>query len=151
MICSIEVKFLKWTMLAVLAAGVATVNPRAEAQAVPVPVPIADAPIVGGGTSPYCSTNIPVYYKSPTAVVSGVTYTTAGESEGDGCPGTQASVSGATSALVDSYGNVFFSDTGHDTLRVLYEGGAAVAQAIVNAQATPTTLTTSNLQKGHVY
>jgi NHL repeat len=149
MIRRIEAKFSKWIMLAVMAAGIVTADPRTEAQA--VPVPIADAPIVGGGTSPYCSTNIPVYYKSPTAVVSGVTYNTAGESEGDGCPGTQAAVSGATSVLVDSYGNVFFTDTGHDTLRVLYEGGAAVAQAIVNAQATPTTLTTSNLQKGHVY
>lgn len=123
--------------------------PRSSAQA--VPLPIADAPLAGQGASPYCSTNIPVYYKSPTTVVSGTTVTTAGESEGDGCPAANTVNSGMVGVAVDSYGNVFFADNGHRAIRVIYEGGAAVAQAIVNAQPTPTTLTTSNLQKGYVY
>ena len=52
---------------------------------------------------------------------------------------------------VDSYGNIFFIDENHHSLRVVYKGGAAVANAIVAAQVPPTTLTPANLIPGYVY
>src|SRR5579871_6044052 len=120
MISRSEWKIVKGTMCAVaLWASLPALHSVAQV----VPVPIAAAPLAGQGTAPYCSTNIPVYYKSPTTTISGTTYTTAGESEGDGCPAANAVVSGVVGVAVDSYGNVFFADNGHRTIRVIYQGG----------------------------
>jgi sugar lactone lactonase YvrE len=72
---------------------------------------------------------------------------------GDGCPANTAILNAPGAAVVDSYGNVYFSDGGHYTVRVVYEGGAALAQAIVNANPQTTTLTVASIMShpGYVY
>ena len=131
-----KMKFVK-TIWA-LAAGAMMYAPKGEAQA--IPVPIAAAPFAGL-VATGCSTSIPLYTQPGTTA----------ENVGDGCPATDASFSGIGGIAIDSYGNVFIADNSHDEIRVIYEGGAALAQAIVTAQPAGGTLTTINIQKGYIY
>ncbi|GGG85742.1 pectinesterase family protein [Edaphobacter dinghuensis] len=86
-------------------------------------------PILGGFTAP---------------TASGVACAGAGggsslDSKGDGCPFYQtAAGSGPQGIAVDSFGNVIFGDDGSSLLRVLYMGGAAMANAITVNNPTVT-------------
>lgn len=112
--------------LAAVAATVAlgTTHGVVQAQTV-VPVPIISniiglAPNVPASIP--CSTDIPTFNFSPGPA-----------NYGDGCPGNQATLSAPYSVSTDSLGNIYISDYSHFALRVLYNGGAALAAAIVAA------------------
>jgi polygalacturonase/sugar lactone lactonase YvrE len=61
------------------------------------------------------------------------------DTKGDGCPFYQtAAGSGAQGIAVDALGNVIFGDNGSSLLRVLYMGGAAMANAITVNNPTVT-------------
>ena len=66
---------------------------------------------------------------------------------GDGCLPTQA-VMTPYSTTVDSYGNIYIADYGDTAIRVVYEGGSALAAAIVAANPTVTGLTP---KAGYIY
>ena len=72
---------------------------------------------------------------------------TAINSIGDGCPPTQA-VMTPYSTTVDNYGNIYIADYGNLAIRVVYEGGSALAAAIIAANPTVTGLTP---QPGYIY
>jgi sugar lactone lactonase YvrE len=61
---------------------------------------------------------------------------------GNGGAALAAGISGPVGVSVDTYGNIFISDTGDDLLRVLYEGGpvsAVPGLAVAAAAFTPST------------
>lgn len=136
-------KFRRFAMVA-LATGLIVQSHLSQAQVVPVPFAAQPFAGINATTTTFspCATSIPDFQ------VPGVTPV---YNWGDGCPANTISASSPLGLAVDSYGNVFFADSGHDTIRVVYEGGAALAQAIVNANPQTTTLTTGNIQKGYVY
>ncbi len=77
-------------------------------------------PILGGFTAP-----------SAAGVACAAGGGTSLDAKGDGCPFYQTVAgSGVQGIAVDSYGNVIFGDNGSTLLRVLYVGGAAMANAI---------------------
>jgi sugar lactone lactonase YvrE len=99
-----------------------------------VPVPFAGT-LAGGGT--VCATSLPVFAVSGT-----------GAKYGDGCPATQAVLNTPVAVATDSFGNVFVADQTYQLIRVIYNGGTALATA----------LATSNVQnpglipvKGNIY
>jgi sugar lactone lactonase YvrE len=67
---------------------------------------------------------------------------------GDGCLATQATLNGPYSATVDSLGNVYIGDYNAYSVRVVYQGGAALAAAIIAANPQATNLVP---QAGHIY
>jgi sugar lactone lactonase YvrE len=118
--------------LAVVAMGM-TGGARAQAPTVvPIPFGSAIAGLAIGSTSTLCSVDIPTY--------SAVVHT------GDSCLPTQASLLTPYNTAVDSLGNIYIGDYGHYELRVIYNGGAAVAAAIIAANTTAVTP-----QAGHIY
>jgi len=119
-----------------LALGAATLLAlaTAPAQAQSVPVPFAGL-LAGGGT--VCASSIPVY-----------AYTGTGKTFGDGCPATQSVINVPVAVATDSYGNVFIADQNDDLVRVVYNGGTALANAIIAANVQTTGLV---LQKGYIY
>lgn len=128
--------------LAVAAATVAlgSVNLAARAQTV-VPVPIVSnlIGIAPGGSVTACSSSvdIPTFAVSPGPV-----------HYGDGCLANQATLSAPYSVSTDSLGNAYISDYSHFALRVLYNGGTALAAAIVAANPNVSNLVP---QPGYVY
>ena len=106
----------------------------ASARAQSVPVPFAGL-LAGGGT--VCSASLPVFAVTGT-----------GAKYGDGCPATQATLNVPVALATDSFGNVFIADQTFQLVRVVYNGGSALATA----------LATSNVQnpglvpvKGNIY
>ncbi|MDR3735528.1 MAG: hypothetical protein P4L10_08340 [Acidobacteriaceae bacterium] len=119
---------------AMLAAIAVTGAARAQApNVVPIPFASAIAGLAIGSSSTLCSNDTPTY--------NAVVHT------GDGCLPTQASFLTPYTSVVDSLGNVYIGDYGHYELRVIYNGGAALAAAIAAAN------TNSSLvpQVGHIY
>ena len=106
--------------------------PLARAQS--VPVPFANT-LAGGGT--ICASSIPVY-----------AYTGTGAKYGDGCPATQATLNVPVAVATDSFGNVFIADQTNDLVRVVYNSGTALANAIIAANIQTTGLVP---QKGYIY
>jgi len=107
-------------------------GPLARAQSVPVPFA---GLLAGGGT--VCSASLPVFAVTGT-----------GAKYGDGCPATQATFNTPVALASDSFGNVFVADQTYQLVRVVYNGGTALAAA----------LTASNVQnsglvpvKGNIY
>ncbi len=102
---------------------------------VPVPFGQVYAGIAPGGTATACSstTDIP---------------TTTGTHTGDGCLATQATLLTPYSATVDALGNVYIGDYGDYALRVVYQGGSALAAAIVAANPAVANLVPT---PGHIY
>jgi sugar lactone lactonase YvrE len=119
--------------LAPLAPLLALATSSARAQSVPIPFASL---LAGGGT--VCSSSLPVY------TVSG----TGGAKYGDGCPAAQATISAPVAIASDTYGNVFIADQNDMLVRVVYNGGTALAAAIVAANPKVTGLTP---QKGYIY
>ncbi len=122
--------------LAILLAAAAT----AGAQTVlPVPFVSTVAGIAPGGASVACSStaDIPTFNVSPGPF-----------HNGDGCLATQATLLAPYSTAVDSLGNIYIGDYSHFELRVVYNGGASLAAAIVAANPSVTGLVP---QVGHVY
>jgi sugar lactone lactonase YvrE len=106
-------------------------------QAQSVPVSFANT-LAGGGT--VCSTGIPEFAVGKT----GATY-------GDGCPASQSVINTPVAVTTDIYGNVFIADQGEDLIRVVYNGGTALADAIVAANVQTTAIQTTGVQKGSIY
>ncbi len=106
---------------------------------VPIPIVTNLVGIPPGGSNTACSTtaDIPTFAVSPGPI-----------HYGDGCNGGQATLSAPYSVSTDSLGNVYISDYSHFALRVLYNGGAALAAAIVAANPTASGLVP---QPGNVY
>ena len=122
------------TLAATLAAAATTV---AQVPAL-VPVPFGQ---VFAGLAPGVT--------SATQCSSSVDYPTAtGVHLGDGCLPTQAILNTPYSATVDSLGNVYIGDYGDYTVRVVYQGGTALAAAIVAANPTNPGLVPT---PGHIY
>src|ERR1700691_3355529 len=96
---------------------------RAAAQTAPVAVPV---PIntgvagLGSAASSTCAANI--------LAADGVNY-------GDGCVGLLARLSSPQGAAIDSYGNVYVADYSDRLVRVVYNGGSALAAAITAANS----------------
>ena len=118
----------------VLAMTSATVQAQT---AVPVPFMSNVVGLAPGGTSTACTGDIPTFAVSPGPV-----------HYGDGCVGNQATLSAPYSISTDSLGNLYISDYNHFALRVLYNGGAALAAAIVAANPNVANLVP---QPGFVY
>jgi len=115
-------------------AALAVVFAPLNANAQSVPVPFAGL-LAGGG--PVCSASLSVFAVSGT-----------GAKYGDGCPATQATLNVPVAVATDSLGNVFIADQTYMLVRVVYNGGTALAAAI----------TASNVQnaglvpvKGNIY
>ena len=102
---------------------------------VPVPFGQVIAGIAPGGSATACSASSDL----PTA---------AGGHYGDGCLATQATLSAPYSATVDSLGNVYIGDYNDYILRVVYNGGTALANAIIAANPTNPGLVPT---PGHIY
>jgi sugar lactone lactonase YvrE len=119
---------------ATLAAAASTAGAQIPAL-VPVPFGQVYAGIVPGGSSTQCSSSVDY----PTAT---------GAHLGDGCLATQALLSAPYSATVDSLGNVYIGDYNDYVLRVVYQGGTALAAAIVAANPTNPGLVPT---PGHIY
>ena len=118
----------------ILTAAMAFALAPLSAHAQSVPVPFAGL-LAGGGT--VCSASLSVFAVSGT-----------GAKYGDGCPATQATLNVPVAVATDSYGNVFIADQTNMLVRVVYNGGTALAAAI----------TASNVQnpglvpvKGNIY
>jgi hypothetical protein len=113
---------IKWGFAGVVvAASLAAQSGWAQTAPAAVPVPFS-VDVAGTGTSAVttCTTGIPT--------VSGVSY-------GDGCPGPTAGLSSPQGAAVDKYGNVYVADYSDRLVRVVYNGGAALAAAITAANS----------------
>jgi len=119
-------------------AAVAAVDANAQT-IVPVPFVTTIAGIAPGGSSAACSTtaDIPTFNIAPGPF-----------HNGDGCIATQATLSAPYTATTDSLGNIYIGDYSHFELRVIYNGGAALAAAIVAANPSVTGLVP---QVGHIY
>jgi sugar lactone lactonase YvrE len=89
---------------------------------VPIPFVTTIVGVAPGGTSTACTNDIPTFAIAPGPI-----------HYGDGCVGTQATLSAPYSVSTDLLGNVYISDYNHFALRVLYNGGAALSAAIVAA------------------
>jgi hypothetical protein len=116
-------RFLRSAIPAAVLAAVCSGTP-AHAQAVPIPFA---GKLAGLGT--VCTGSIPTFAppgKTPLNV-------------GDGClPATQATFNTPVALGIDHYGNIFVADQSNNLIRVIYNGGDAMAAAIVasNVQAT---------------
>jgi sugar lactone lactonase YvrE len=106
--------------------------PVLRAQSVPVPFA---ATYAGAGT--VCATSLPVFAVSGT-----------GAKYGDGCPATQATLNVPVAVATDSYGNVFIADQTDMLVRVVYNGGTALAAAIATSNVQNPGLVP---QKGYIY
>jgi len=122
-----------WLAATVMAIAAAT----AGAQVVPIAIGSTIGGLAPGSGNAQCTTG---YATAP--VGSGPF------SYGDGCPATQATLSSPYAANVDSMGNVFVADYNHFELRVIYNGGSALAAAIVAANPWVSGLTPT---KGNMY
>jgi hypothetical protein len=107
-----------------------------------VPITFASnvAGIAPGGTSTACSStsDIPTFSGGPVVAVH----------YGDGCAPNQAVLITPYTTVADSLGNIYIADYGHYALRVIYNGGTALAAAIVAANPTITNLVPT---KGLIY
>ncbi|HEY0307528.1 MAG TPA: hypothetical protein VGB94_05165, partial [Acidobacteriaceae bacterium] len=119
-------------ILGVVAIG-AMGSARAQAPAV-VPIPFAStiAGLASGSSSVLCSSDIATF--------------SAAKHTGDSCLPTQASFLTPYAAVADSLGNIYIGDYGDYELRVIYNGGAALAAAIIAANTSAFTP-----QVGHIY
>ena len=111
--------------LRLAAAGVVLAALVGQAQnLVPIPIVTNLVGIPPGGSNTPCATtaDIPTFAANPGPF-----------HYGDGCSGSQATLLTPFSTAVDSLGNIYISDYGHFSLRVLYSGGAALSAAIVAA------------------
>jgi hypothetical protein len=123
-------------LLTFLAIAILTAAAHAQAPAlVPVPFGQVFAGIAPGGSATACSASSDL----PTA---------AGNHYGDGCLATQATLAAPYSATVDSLGNVYIGDYNNYLLRVVYNAGTALANAIVAANPTNPGLVPT---PGHIY
>src|SRR5580704_16178262 len=110
-----------WMSGAAAALALGMTSAAAQAQtAVPVPMMSNSIGLAPGSGSTACTGDIPTFAVSPGPV-----------HYGDGCVGNQATLSAPYSVSTDSLGNLYISDYNHFALRVLYNGGAALAAAIV--------------------
>ena len=111
-----------------------TIVATSTANSQSVPVPFAGL-YAGGGT--VCATSLPVF------AVAGN-----GAKYGDGCPATQATLNVPVATATDTFGNVFIADQTDMLVRVVYNGGAALAAAI-----TASNVQNANLVpvKGNIY
>lgn len=95
----------------------------AGAQSVPVAVPVPIATI-GAGTGQAgvstCTTGI---------------LSTAGSTLGDGCAPATAGLNSPQGVWVDAYNNIYIADYNNRAVRVVYNGGAALAAAITAANS----------------
>jgi hypothetical protein len=96
----------------------------AFAQTTPIPFASTYAGLATGTTPTpaVCSASLPVFAVSGT-----------GAKYGDGCPATQASLNTPVGVATDKYGNLFIADQTYQLIRVVYNGGTALATAIVNS------------------
>lgn len=117
---------------ALACAGIA----RAQAPAIvqlPFGSPVAGLAPGSGATQCSSSVDIP---------------TIKGNHYGDGCLATQAVLYAPASTAVDTFGNIYIADYSDLLLRVVYEGGAQVAAAIIAANPSASGLVP---QVGHIY
>ncbi len=123
---------------ATLALGLISSGLQAQT-VVPIPIISNVVGIAPGGSITACSaaTDIPTFTASPGPF-----------HYGDGCPASQATLSAPYSVSTDSLGNLYISDYNHFALRVLYNGGAALAAAIIAANPNVANLVP---QVGNVY
>ena len=106
-----------------------------EAKAQSAPVGIAST-ASGGGT--LCAGSILTY--APTAASQ--------KSVGDGCPATQSTMSAPVAMAIDRYNNVLISDQTNNLLRIIYNGGTAMANALIAANVLSPNLVPT---KGYIY
>ena len=124
--------YLHFKQAVLCAAALLALLSNARAQSVPIPFA---GTLAGGGT--VCATSLPVF------AVNG-----AGAKYGDGCPATQATLNVPVAAATDSLGNVFIADQTNQLVRVVYNGGTALAAAIVASNVQNTGLVPV---KGNIY
>ena len=129
---------LRFAAVAAVTLGLMCSTTQAQT-VVPVPIITTVVGIAPGGSIAACSptVDIPTFAASPGPV-----------HYGDGCPANQATLSAPYSVSTDSLGNLYISDYNHFALRVLYNGGAALAAAIVAANPSVANLVP---QVGNVY
>ena len=102
---------------------------------VPVPFVTSFAGLAPGSGATACPTSIQI----PTS---------RGVYVGDGCLPSQASLSAPTATAVDPYNNIYIADYSDHLLRVVYQGNAALAVAIVAANPQVANLVP---QPGNIY
>lgn len=103
-------------IVAVLALSLGSLQVRAQS----VPVPFAG--LFAGGATTFCSGSLPVVGTSTPA-----------RNFGDGCPATQSAINVPIGVATDSFGNVFIGDQTDMLVRVVYNGGTALAAALAAA------------------
>ena len=106
---------------AALLAAVFTLRAAGQSAPAAVPVPITTA-LVGDGVAPLA-----------TNTCSNGILATNGSAYGDGCVAAQGLLSSPQGAAVDSYGDVFVADYSDRLVRVVYNGGPAIAALITAA------------------
>jgi len=107
--------------------------PWANAQNVPIPFA---STVAGGGV--VCANSISTY--APLAANQKLV--------GDGCPATQSTLNAAVGLAIDRFNNVAIIDQTNNLIRVIYNGGSAMAAAIVGANVQTTGLVP---KKGYIY
>jgi trimeric autotransporter adhesin len=108
-------------LLATLTLALAATATQAQTAPTAFPVPFTTAIAgLGSAASSTCNANI---------------LATDGTNYGDGCSGTLARLSSPQGAAVDKYGNVYVSDYSDRLVRVVYNGGTALAAAITAANS----------------
>lgn len=118
-------------LLAALFCGSASI---VAAQSVPVPYASTAA---GGGV--VCANSLSTY--APLAANEKLV--------GDGCPAAQSTFNTAVATAIDRFNNVVIADQTNDLVRVIYNGGTAMATAITAAYAQTTTPVVP--QVGYIY
>lgn len=121
-------------------------------------LPVALAALFYGSARIATAQNIPVPYAS-TAAGGGVvcansltTYAPLVANEktvGDGCPAAQSTFNTPVAVGIDRFNNVVIADQTNDLVRVIYNGGTAMAAAITAAYAFTTTPVVP--QVGYIY
>jgi len=121
MATSMKLSFQASLAASIVLAGV--IQPSATAQTAPAAVPVPFNSAVAGLGSGATST-------CPAKILGGD-----GTNYGDGCVGTLARLSSPQGAAVDQYGNVYIGDYSDRLIRVVYNGGTALAAAITAANS----------------
>ncbi len=128
-------KWLQWVFVGITVAY-GGLQMSGQSTVVQLPNINVAAGIPSGSTQTICSASIA---------------TPNGTQDGDGCPATQATFSGVQSVATDGYGNIYFADSTHTQLRVLYNGNSMLATAIAAAYPSSYHLTAASIKIGTVY
>ena len=137
---------------AILPVLCATILLNAGAQTPTAPPMIVQVPFISVGAGDIAASG--ASSSSKAAACTGYA-NASGANYGDGCTASQVGVSTPFGVVADSWGNVYFSDEGHQYVRVIYAGATTVNgvanPATAMIEAANTSLSIPSLVAGDVY